>query len=301
MLKDYLDREIYNLIIKNFSFNDITEIRMRLNEKIIIVVKNKKYYLKNENNEFVIINKLNLDNFIKNISENSIYAFNENIINGYITLPKGVRVGLCGTVVYEGNKVVTIKDFQSVNIRIPHTIKNCSVPAYDFLVDENIKNTLIISAPGCGKTTFLRDFVFQLYQHNVAKNILVADERNEICSVVNGEKMLDLGGFCDVYTNCKKEFAFLNGIRSMSPDVIVTDEIDLKKDMECILYAINCGVNVIATIHAKDLNQLTSKTGFDEIINKKYFNRFVVLTNDEGPGTLASIYDEKLNCIYCRM
>ena len=300
MLKDYLDREIYNLITKNFSFNDITEIRMRINEKLIITIKSKKYYLKNEQNEFVVIDRLILDNFIKRISENSIYAFNENIINGYITLPKGIRVGLCGTVVNDGYKIVTIKDFQSVNIRIPHLIRNCSVPAYDFLVEDEIKNTLIISAPGCGKTTFLKDLILQLYQHNISKNILIADERNEICSVVNGSLELNMGGFCDVYTNCSKSFAFTNGIRSMSPDVIITDEIDLKNDLSCIKDAINCGVNVIATIHAKDINQLKKKIGFEEIINNKFFSRYVVLTNDEGPGTLSAIYDERLNCVYCK-
>ncbi len=301
MLKDYLDRDIYNLIIKNFSFNDITEIRMRVNEKIIIVIKNKKYFLKSDNGEFIVINRFILDNFIKKISENSLYAFNESIINGYITLNKGIRVGLCGTVVMDENKVVTIKDFQSVNIRIPHTIRNCSVPAYDFLVDENVKNTLIISSPGCGKTTFLRDFIFQLNEKNLPINILIADERNEICSVSNGEINQYLGGFCDIYTNCSKTFAFKNGIRSMSPDVIVTDEIDLDYDLNSLLEAMNCGVNVIATIHAKDLNQLKRKKGFDEIIDNKIFSRFVVLTNEDGPGTLAQIYDEKLNCLFCRI
>lgn len=300
MLKDYLDRDIYNLIIKNFSFNDITEIRMRVNEKIIITIKNKKYYLKDENDEFVVINKYIMENFIKKISENSVYAFNENIINGYITLPKGIRVGICGTVVMDETRVQTIKDFQSVNIRIPHTIRNCSVPAYDFLVDETVKNTLIISAPGCGKTTFLRDLIFQLYQRNLSKNILVADERNEICSVVKGEISQYLGGFCDVYTNCSKKFAFKNGIRSMSPDIIITDEIDLENDLDCLMEAMNCGVNVVATIHAKDIKQLKNKLGFDNIIDKKIFTRYVVLNNDEGPGTLSYIYDEKLNCIYCR-
>ncbi len=301
MLKDYLDRDIYNLITKNFSFNDITEIRMRVNERLIISIKNKKYFLKDQNNEFIIINRVMLDNFIKRISENSIYAFNKNIINGYITLPKGIRVGLCGTVVTDEDRIITIKDFQSVNIRIPHTIRNCSLPAYDYLVDEDIKNTLIISAPGCGKTTFLRDFIFQLHQKKQPKNILVADERNEICSAVNGEISEYLSGFCDVYTNCNKEFAFKNGIRSMNPDVIMTDEIDLDKDLKSLVEAINCGVNVVATIHAKDIIQLKRKKGFDNVLDNKIFSRFVVLTNEEGPGTLAYVYDEKLNCIYCKV
>ncbi len=300
MLKEYLDRDIYNLIIKNFSFNDITEIRIRVNEKLIISIKNKKFFLKDNNNEYVTVSKITLDNFIRRISENSIYAFNENIINGFITLPKGIRVGLSGTVVYQDEKVVTIKDFQSVNIRIPHTIRNCSLPAYDYLVDEGVKNTLIISAPGVGKTTFLRDFIYQLNIKNQPLNILIADERNEICSITNGETSQYIGGFCDVYTNCSKQFAFKNGIRSMSPDVIITDEIDLEKDMNSILEAMNSGVNVVATIHAKDLKQLKQKKGFDEILNNKIFSRFVVLTKEEGPGTISNIYDEKLNCIYIK-
>ena len=300
MLKEYLDRDIYNLIIKSFSFSDITEIRMRANENLIIVVKNKKYYLKDDNGEFVKTNRTIIENFVRRASENSIYAFNDNIVNGFITLAKGIRVGLCGNIVTDGNRIVTVKDFQSLNIRIPHLIRNCSLPAFDYLVTDEIKNTLLISPPGSGKTTFIRDFIYQLYAHNISKNILIADERNEICSVVNGEPNIDLGGFCDIYTNCTKKFAFKNGIRSMCPDVIVTDEIDLEKDLDSIIEAINCGVNVIATIHAKDINQLKKKRNFDKILDEKFFSRFVVLSNDEGPGTLANIYDEKLNCIYCR-
>jgi len=300
MLKDYLDRSAYNLIVKNFSFHDITEIRMRANQNLIIVIKNKKYYLKDDNGVFVKCSAIMIDDFIKRASENSIYAFNESIINGFITLPNGIRIGLSGYVVTNNNEIKTIKNFQAVNIRIPHIVRNCSLAAYDFLIDDDVKNTLIISAPGSGKTTFIRDLIFQLYQHNISKNVLIVDERNEICSVLNGQPKVDLGGFCDVYTNCSKKFAFKNGIRSMSPDIIVTDEIDLDNDIDCILEAINCGVNIVATIHAKDINQLKKKKGFDRILDERFFSRFVVLTSDEGPGTLAYIYDEKLNCIYCR-
>ncbi len=300
MLKDFLDSEIYNQILKAFSFNDITEIRLRVNEKIIVAVKNKKYYLKDENNNFLICTKQNIENFITRACHNSVYAYNNNIIQGYITLKNGIRVGLSGNVVVENNKVVTIKDFNSLNIRIPHIIKNCSLIAYDYLVTDEVKNTLIVSPPGAGKTTFLRDLIFQLYNHNLAKNVLIADERNEICATNDAIPQINLGGFCDIYTNCTKKYAFKNGIRSMCPDVIVTDEIDLDCDLQYITEAINCGVNVVATIHAKDLNQLKNKPGFSEIFEKHLFSRYVFLTNDLGPGTLTYIYDDKLNCIYSR-
>lgn len=299
MLKGYLDDWVYNLIVKNFSFKDINEIRMRVNENIIICIKNKKYYLKN-NNEFVKATKTMIDNFLLKASEHSLYAFNDAIKNGYITLKQGIRVGVCGYVVKSENQVVTIKDFYSINIRIPHEIKNCSLIAYDFIAGSEVKNTLIISSPGAGKTTFLRDFVWQLYQHNIPQNVLIVDERNEICCLRDGESFFDFGAFCDVYTNCDKSFALNSGIRSMNPDVIITDEIDLNKDMEAILSAINCGVKVVATIHAKDIEQLKKKNNFDAILKNKLFERFVILSKDEGPGTLTYIYDENLNPIYFR-
>lgn len=300
MLKEYLQRDIYNLIIKSFSFKDITEIRMRVNQRIIIVVKNKKYYLKNDLGDYVVTSSEMIENFLRRASDNSMYAFNESIINGYLTLKGGIRIGVAGYVVGEDNKVITIKDFQSINIRIPHVIKNCSLIAYDFLVGNDIHNTLIISSPGAGKTTFLRDFIYQLGEHNVSKNILIVDERNEICSMANSEPEIDLGGFCDIYTNSTKKFAFTNGIRSMRPDVIVTDEIDLNRDLDSIVEAMNCGVKVVATIHALDIKQLKRKKGFDYILDNQLFDRFVVLTDNEGPGTLSYIYNEKLDCIYSR-
>lgn len=301
MLKDYLERDIYNAIIKSFSFSNITEIRMRANENIIIVVKNKKFYLIGEDGNPIKASRITIDNFVRRISENSLYAFNDNIINGFITLPHGIRVGLCGTVVTDGNNTVTMKDFQAVNIRIPHFIKNCSVPSLDYLINgDEVENTLIISPPGAGKTTFIKDFVYQLSERKLSKNVLLVDERSEICSVIDGTPAIPLGGFCDVITNSSKQFAFNNAIRSMRPDIIVTDELDLTRDLNSILQAINSGVKVVATIHAKDINQLKRKPGFDQVLNEKYFARFVVLSNDDGPGTLNYIFDDKLNCVYCR-
>ena len=301
MLKDYLDTNTYRQLIKTFNFADINEIRMRVNQKMIVVIKNKKFYLKNENGEYVVVTKHMIENFITRASENSIYAYNDNIISGYLTLKHGIRVGVCGNVVTDNGKIVTIKDFQAINIRIPHSVKNCSLSAYDYMVKDNeVYNTLIISSPGSGKTTFLKDFVFQLFNHGITKNVLIADERNEICSVVNGEPTEDLGAFCDVYSNCSKKYAFKNGIRSMHPDIIVTDELDLEKDLDCLLEAMNSGVNVIATIHAKDINQLRRKQGFENVLENKFFSRFIILKDTEGPGTLTNIYDEKLMCLYCR-
>lgn len=261
MLKNYLDASVYEAIIRNFNFNDINEIRLRINQPILICVKNKKYQLKGE--EPLIVTRFMIDQFIKRITENSIYAVNDDIIDGFITLPNGIRVGLAGTVVSENGRVVTIKDFTSINIRIPHRVDNCSLPALEYILEPQIHNTLIVSSPGAGKTTFIRDFVTQLSKKNYPLNVLVVDERKEICSALDGVPLLDLGKFCDIYSSSSKEYAFKNGIRSMAPDLIITDEIDIDKDLKSIISASNSGVNVVATIHASSINDLKKKSGFE--------------------------------------
>ena len=298
MLRNYLDAATYEAIVKSFSFNDINEIRMRINQPILICIKNKKYTLKGE--EPILATRFLIDQFIRRITENSIYAVNDDIVEGFITLPNGIRVGLAGTVVSEDGKIVTIKNFTSVNIRIPHRVDNCSLAAFEYIIEPNVNNTLIISPPGAGKTTFIRDIITQISNKNIPINTLVVDERNEISSSVEGVPLLDLGKFCDIYTSGSKKYAFSNGIRSMAPDLIITDEIRIDKDLEGIINAVNSGVNVIATIHAKGIIDLKKNPSFNRVIDDKLFTRYVVLSKDNGPGTLDYIYDENFNLIYCR-
>ena len=193
--------------------------------------------------------------------------------------------------------IKTIKNISSLNFRFPHFIKNCSLNIYPYIVSNgNIKNTLIISPPGAGKTTYLRDLIYQISNRENLLNILVIDERNEITCVFDGENFIKLKNI-DVYSNCTKKFAFNNGIRSMKPDVIFTDEINIDKDLDDIENALTCGVKIISTIHAYNINDLKNKQSFFRIIDKRLFDRFVVLSNDNGVGTLDGIYNENLKLL----
>ena len=286
--------------INQISSKMLNEIRLRNNKPIQICANGKNFYL----NQYGITNSFDsaikceqgyINYILGKVSNNSLYSINNQIVNGYISFDGGIRIGVAGEVVYENNLVKTIKNISSLDIRIPHEVKNCSLNCYPLIVENNIvKSTLVLSNPGSGKTTFIKDLVYQIGKRNPDINILVADERGEI-SNVNLSEIANV----DIYVNCTKKFAFENGIRSLKPNVIVTDEINLDNDLEVIKNALTCGVKVVATIHAGNIYDLKQKRNFIEILNAKMFERFVVLNSSCGPGTLEGIYNQNLNCIYC--
>ena len=238
-----------------------------------------------------------LQSIMQRLSKRSLYTVNDQIIDGYLTYDGGIRVGVCGEVVSIDNNVKTIKNISSLNFRFPHICKNCSLKIFDYLFSNNeLNNTLIVSPPGAGKTTYLRDIIYQLSTRCNLINIMVVDERQELTAIYNGNEIVKLKNV-DVYTNSTKKFAFNNGIRSMKPDVIITDEINIDKDLEDIENALTCGVKIIASIHAKDVNDLRNKKQFKELLAKKMFDRFIILSRDNGIGTVDGVFNENLNLI----
>jgi stage III sporulation protein AA len=154
-------------------------------------------------------------------------------------------------------------------------------------------NTLIISPPGAGKTTLVRDICRVVSR---AANVLIIDERGEISGEAEGGFSFDIGN-SDVMLYCKKQFGFLNGIRSMRPDVIACDELKGQHDIASIEEALYCGVGVIATMHAEDIGDVTRKQGLNTLIESRAFKRYVVLSDKPGPGSLKRIYDENLEVV----
>jgi stage III sporulation protein AA len=196
--------------------------------------------------------------------------------------------------VWDGDKIRAVKNFVSLNIRIPHQVFDCSKMGYQYIFDRErnaFNNTLIISPPGAGKTTFLRDITRLLSHQRPIINVLLVDERSEIAAVHNSTPQLDVGQNTDIISNSSKAFAFEQGIRAMRPDVIVVDELAGGEDIEAINYALSAGVAVIASIHAKNIYDLCNKKNFDIIVTKKLFDLFMVLSNLHGPGTVQGIFD----------
>ena len=280
----------------------VNEIRLRVNKKIVVTISNKSYYLSvsgltGDGEKALICDKGLILEIMKRACENSVYAYNNQIKNGFITVKGGIRIGLSGEGVVERNYVKTLKNINGLAIRIPHEVRGCTKSVLPHLFKNKFLNTLIISPPGAGKTTFIRDILYQISNHDYCYNVLLVDERGEIANCFDGEPMLNVGTFCDILSNTTKDYAFENGIRSLRPDIIATDELATIKDFEAVEKVASCGVSLLASMHARDIEDLKLKPGFENALKNKTFERIIVLSQKDGPGTIEAIYDENLRLL----
>ena len=295
---NFLPEWLYKKISSDFVMDYVFEIRVRIGKPIMVNYRGKyQAVLENVNykNSFITATP-DLINYIVTVAtKQSRYAFNNQIKHGFITTDYGVRIGLCGTVVMNNEEVSTIKNITSLNIRIAHNIPNCSDRIINLICfNECVKNTLIISPPGAGKTTIVRDIVTKLSNEKYIKNILVVDERFEIA----GGMDFEIGNFVDVISGSNKNFAFDECLKTMNPSVIVTDEISRESDIFSIKEAIKSGVRVVATAHAESLNDLKAKKYLSSLLDMGYFERIVVLSKRQGVGTIEGVFDENLRGLY---
>ncbi|MCB2291982.1 stage III sporulation protein AA [Clostridium algoriphilum] len=290
-LFEILPKVIRNKLEQVDNLQQLEEIRIKVNKPMFIHIGSREeiwdYIASPEDIKYIM----------QRISNYSIYAFEDEIRQGYITIKGGHRVGLCGICVIENNSIKTIKDISSINIRACKEIIGCADKVMPYITNNNsVYNTIIISPPKCGKTTLLRDISRQISQGNKnknfhGKNVSVIDERSEIAGSFKGIPQMDVGIRTDVLDNCPKSQGIMMAIRSMSPDVIVCDEIGTQKDMESVLMALNSGISLITTIHGFGIEDLYKRNVFKEIVDNFVFTRGIVLSNKKGIGTIECIYD----------
>lgn len=299
MVGEILPYEISEIIKSRFNEFGIYEIRVRANKPIMINYYGDYIELRDKNHYPICADKKLLDYILLKATEMSVYRYNNQIKQGFITTASGLRVGLAGEIVLdENNSVRTIKNLSAVVIRVPHEVKNSASHIMPYIVVNGVvKNTLIIAPPGRGKTTIIRDIARNLSSETKVINSLIVDERYEIACVTNGECGLDVGEFSDVISGGAKSYSFGYGIRSLRPDVIITDEIGGEGDLACIKKASLSGVKVIATIHATNEQELKRRNDFNEILRSRIFERFVVLSSRKGMGTVEYILNGDLDPI----
>ena len=259
----------------------IEEIRMRCNQRGMII------YADEEKTLTKIITKDDLKNTLNRLIKFSYYAYEEDLAKGFITISGGHRVGICGKAVVSNSQPILIKEISSMNIRFAKEIKGCANRLIPRLISNNKPvNTLIVSPPGCGKTTLLRDIARNLSLRKI--KVAICDERSEIAGMYNSMPSFDLGPRTDILDGCEKIYGIPMLIRSMSPDVIITDEIGKKGDFEIIEQCENTGVNLITSIHGTSEEDL-KRSLIWPLVNKKIFKNIIYLSKDDGPGTIKEI------------
>jgi stage III sporulation protein AA len=286
------------------KLKNIEELRLRADKPLIIQKGfqdwfiNLKGVVSDKSDNSFIVSKEDVISTLEMMSENSIYAYQEEIKNGYITLKGGHRVGIVGKVITDGTAVKNIKDISSLNIRISREVMGCSINIFKYLLNEKqeIYNTLIISPPQCGKTTILRDLSRVLSDGLNEMNfkgikVGIVDERSEIAACFKGVPQNKVGVRTDVLDGCPKILGMAMLIRSMSPQVIITDEIGNCGDKDAIMMVLNAGVKIITTAHGYNISELESRQEVLSMLREKVFERYIVLSNRAGPGTLEEIID----------
>jgi stage III sporulation protein AA len=278
----------------------LEEVRIRQERPLEVIAAGKTWFVSNNQQlkldpvDSVRPSREECQKLLNLISNHSLYALEEELRLGYITVEGGHRIGLAGKVVTEGGRVKHVRDITGFNIRIARQMKGVGVPLLPSIIERGqIHNVLIISPPGCGKTTLLRDLARLISSGEgcTTRKVGIVDERSEIAGCVNGVPQHDVGPRSDVLDACPKAEGMMMLVRSMSPEVIVVDEIGRKADAEAIHEAIYAGVHIITTAHGSSPSEVQRRPNIRELLTNGVFTRLVVLSRRSGPGTIEAIYD----------
>lgn len=272
----------------------INEIRLRNGRYLTVSVLANEFYITGKGKmsdnscNAVLITAEDIDYTYKTALRNTIYSFKREISQGYIITEGGNRVGFCGTAVLdEYGKNETLKNISSVSIRIAREAIGSSNELIDKLhLNEELKNVLILGPPSSGKTTLLRDLCRQIGNE---KRISLIDEKNEISASFKAASQNDIGNFTDVFDSYSKYYGILSAVKIMSPQLIICDEIGTKDDLEALDYAINSGVNIIATMHSNDIDDAYKKPYMKNLFSRNAFDYIVVLGTNESLGKIVTI------------
>lgn len=235
--------------------------------------------------------------------QHSLYAYEEEIRQGFITVRGGYRIGICGKVNAKHGQIVSFPYCTGLCIRIMRELPGCADDVLPFIAQgERVYTSLIVSPPMMGKTTLLRDLARQISNGiygSGGKRVCVVDERSEIAGAVDGLAQLDIGLRTDLLDACPKSQGMMMALRALAPQVLITDELDGETDACAVREACFAGVKVLASAHAGSERELMNRTGLQMLFSQKVFERMLILGN--RPGQLQRVLDGDLHPIWERV
>ncbi len=292
-------REI--LIDSSIDFEHLCALRVRANKPIIFEMEDGERFIDSEGclisdaKSALCINMEDIKRMLEFICSFSLYAYDDEMRQGFITIEGGHRIGIAGSVSLVEGHVDRMKYISCLNVRVAHEIRGCGDECMDYMYEDGVlQNTIIVSGCGRGKTTILRDIIRQISDGNgehAGVSVGVVDERSEIGACHHGIPQNDLGMRTDIMDGCPKAYGLRMLIRSMAPKVLAVDELGGVSDLEAVRFAVASGCKLIATIHAADMRELKNIPMMKKLLSERLITRLIFLRPEGRPGQISRICD----------
>ncbi len=287
---NFLPPELESVLkqIDSYIMSEVCEIRIRAGKPVVLILNNDVLFLKENGMVTGIygeglyrVTYEQVKNSFNRLCNFSVYSHINSIAQGYVTLPHGHRVGICGTAVNQNGVITSMREINSLNIRIAKEFKGCADEILDKAFNNKISNVIIAGPPSSGKTTLLRDIVRQISSGRFGKyyKIVLIDERCEILPMSCGISSFDTGLNTDVLSSFNKAEGIMCALRTLSPEMIVCDEIGTNDECMAIKSGLNSGVKFVLSIHASSEEELRNKPQIKTLLDNGFDCTVVLLTH----------------------